>query len=750
MNIIPKELVEKIEFTNPREYDKRLFALGVGLDEFYVINPIWPDVYKRLIDKSIRSRSCVMWVHETDWIIKRFHKNWTYSDGYKIVELSEEDMPQMVWTRNPAIDDAIFFKNDPQTLLDIKIPRWDIECQYIWHLDPAYCNPDEKIWIYTCETAWAGTDKKDMGNLVPDLDVNIIHNTDLIDLTAEVNFTPHYSELAYEHIWYIDPKYTAGKKTWIVKMTAVFEPAGVKDMGFVSPEVEPVQHWELNPDIPASIKFNIDYIIPNWDTRFKHVWYLDPKHCDDKQIWVYTCHTDSYDPDLGTKDMGYLVPDLDVNVIHNTELIGLEASVNYIPLYSDFAYEHIWYIDPKYTGEEKTWIVKMSVVPDPVGIKDMGYISPEAAPEQHWEINPDIPECIQFETDPRDYIIPNWDSKFKHIWYLNPDFVGGNKKIWIYTCTTDNYDPDIGIKDMGYITQLLDVEVKYNPEIPDLKANIDYAIKYSEVEYKHVWYVDPKFTSGRKIWLASMSAIKKPKGTLDMGYIIPDVAENLDVVFISYNEVNAEANWKRVLSKAPNAKRIDGVKGIFEAHKAAAKLATSDVFYVVDGDAYLEDTWEFDFNPNIFDRDCVHVYRSRNPVNNLTYGYGGVKLFPRKLLLEATDWNVDMTTSIASKLKVLTKISNVTAFNTDPLSTWRSAFRECAKLAAGTITNQNVIETERRLKTWMTVGKDQPFGEYALAGAQAGYDYGMKNKLNTELMKKINNRDWLEAQFKND
>jgi hypothetical protein len=221
-------------------------------------------------------------------------------------------------------------------------------------------------------------------------------------------------------------------------------------------------------------------------------------------------------------------------------------------------------------------------------------------------------------------------------------------------------------------------------------------------------------------------------------------------VFISYNEPNAEDNWQLVLSKAPNAKRVNGVKGIFEAHKAAAELATSDMFYVVDGDAQLRNSWEFNFNPNIFDRDCVHVYRSRNPINGLLYGYGGVKLFPRKLLLEATDWNVDMTTSIASKLKVLTKVSNITAFNTDPLSTWRSAFRECAKLAANTITNQNVVETERRLKIWMTVGENQTFGEFALAGAQAGYEYGMKNKLNTELMKKINDRDWIEAQFKNE
>jgi len=606
MKIIPRDLVEQIEYTDPRTYDEQLFALGAGLDEFYIINPIWPDIYKNLIDESIRSSSCVMWVHEKDWLFKKFHKNWKFENGYKIIELTEEEMPQMIWKRNPAIDSSISFFEDPYEELDIKIPRWDITYQYIWYLDPEYCESDEKIWVYKCETDWVGLDKKDMGTLTPDISSKITYNEDLLDLIAEV-------------------------------------------------------HYKIK--------------------------------------------------------------------------------------YADFAYEHIWYLDPKFTDNKKTWIVKMSAVTNPKGIKDMGIITPESYLEQHWEINPDIPECVKFERDPRDYIIPNWDSKFKHIWYLNPYFVGGNKKIWIYTCTTDNYDPEIGIKDMGYINQELDIEFMYNPEIPDLKANIDYTITYSQVEYKHIWYVDPKFTNGRKIWLASMSAIKNPKGTIDMGYIVPDVAENLDVVFISYNEPNADANWERLLTKAPNAIRIDGVKGIFEAHQAAAKRARSDMFYVVDGDAYIEDDWQFDFNPNIFDRDCVHVYKSRNPINDLIYGYGGVKLFPRKLLLDAKDWNVDMTTSIASKLKVINEISNVTAFNTDPKSTWRSAFRECAKLAAGTITNQNVVETGRRLETWMTKGADRPFGEYALAGAQAGYEYGKVHRLNTELMKKINDREWLESQF---
>jgi molybdenum cofactor biosynthesis enzyme MoaA len=47
----------------------------------------------------------------------------------------------------------------------------------------------------------------------------------------------------------------------------------------------------------------------------------------------------------------------------------------------------------------------------------------------------------------------------------------------------------------------------------------------------------------------------------------------------------------------------------------------------------------------------------------------------------------------------------------------------------------------------MTEGADRLFGKHALAGAQAGYEYGMLHKLNTDLMKKINDREWLDSQF---
>jgi len=248
------------------------------------------------------------------------------------------------------------------------------------------------------------------------------------------------------------------------------------------------------------------------------------------------------------------------------------------------------------------------------------------------------------------------------------------------------------------------------------------------------------------VWAAKIIP-KKSKGVKTVGIAQIKLPKQLDVVFISYNEPNAEENWRRVLKKSPKAFRINGIKGIVNAHKCAAELATTDMFYVVDGDAYLTDEWNFEFQPGIFDRDCVHVWRSRNPINGLEYGYGGVKLLPKQLTLDVDPMCVDMTTSISSKFKTMNKISNITVFNTDEFNTFRSSFRECAKLSSSILKRQLARESEKRLDIWCTISKDVPFGDWAIKGAIAGKDFGQKYKNNKENLTLINDIDWIKAEF---
>ena len=220
-----------------------------------------------------------------------------------------------------------------------------------------------------------------------------------------------------------------------------------------------------------------------------------------------------------------------------------------------------------------------------------------------------------------------------------------------------------------------------------------------------------------------------------------------DIVFISYNEPNADENYNKLLQKFPRAKRIDKIKGIHQAHIKAAEIANSEMFWVVDGDAVIIEDFKFDYETSTYERDIVHVWRSKNPINNLVYGNGGVKLLPRYLTLNMDVKTSDMTTSISKKFKAVQEISNITAFNTDEFTTWRSAFRECAKLASRVIDRQHDDETQQRLDTWCTVGSDQPYGRFAISGALIGKQYGLENKNNPSALVKINDFDWLKEQF---
>jgi hypothetical protein len=225
--------------------------------------------------------------------------------------------------------------------------------------------------------------------------------------------------------------------------------------------------------------------------------------------------------------------------------------------------------------------------------------------------------------------------------------------------------------------------------------------------------------------------------------------KSYDVFFISYEEKNADENFQKLLSKCPRAKRVHGITGIHQAHIKAASMSNTDMIWVVDGDAIIDDDFNFDlvYFSYGYEIDCVHVWKSLNPINNLEYGYGGVKLLPRKLTLEMNINSPDMTTSISKKFKTMEKISNINAFNVDEFTTWRSAFRECCKLASRVIDRQYEEETKHRLDIWCTIGSDKPYGNYAIQGALAGRKYGEENKDNLDALSKINDFNWLKQIF---
>jgi hypothetical protein len=229
----------------------------------------------------------------------------------------------------------------------------------------------------------------------------------------------------------------------------------------------------------------------------------------------------------------------------------------------------------------------------------------------------------------------------------------------------------------------------------------------------------------------------------------------LDVFFLSYDEPFADDNFEILQMFAPNAKRVHGIKGIFAAHQECARQSKTQHFYVIDADAVIEEEFNFKFAPqsdrmvygSVPETDCVFVWRSRNPVNDLLYGYGGAKLFPKQKLLSAVDWKVDMTTTIGATFVPKFQISNVTAFNTDPYNAWKSAFRECAKLSSAIIPHGDNTDNEYRLKVWCERGEKRAYGKYAILGAQQGRDFGERYKGKIHILNKINDFEWLKEIF---
>ena len=289
----------------------------------------------------------------------------------------------------------------------------------------------------------------------------------------------------------------------------------------------------------------------------------------------------------------------------------------------------------------------------------------------------------------------------------------------------------------------------------DVNDDFDFDFIPSEYdeEYTHVFLNDGEYDGGIALVRKDSNPARKE---LDNKIFIKKIKKveieaskntPYDIVFISYNEPNADVNFRALQQRFPRAKRVHGVKGIHQAHRAAAQLCDTEMFWVVDGDAQIVDDFNFDYRVSSWDRQVVHVWRSCNPVNDLEYGYGGVKLLPTALTVALDVNSVDMTTSISNKLKVMEQRSNYSMFNTDAFSTWRSAFRECVKLSSKSIRGQVDNETEERLNIWCSVGIDREFGRYSIDGARSGRKYGNDNCNNSDSLNLINDFDWLYEQF---
>lgn len=214
-----------------------------------------------------------------------------------------------------------------------------------------------------------------------------------------------------------------------------------------------------------------------------------------------------------------------------------------------------------------------------------------------------------------------------------------------------------------------------------------------------------------------------------------------DIFFLSYNETNADSNWSHLQSISPTARRVDGIMGLHAAHQECAKRSFTSHFFVVDADNIITDPSVFDYKIPVYDTAYVHLWFAANPVNGLAYGWGGLKLFPKAVFDTINTHSIDMTTSFA--LKIIPEVASTTAFNSTPYDTWRSAFREAAKLTRGIMVDPSCDENCARLDAWKTADPQSLNAKWAIRGAYDGEAYARM----THELPSINNWAWLKQEF---
>jgi hypothetical protein len=216
-----------------------------------------------------------------------------------------------------------------------------------------------------------------------------------------------------------------------------------------------------------------------------------------------------------------------------------------------------------------------------------------------------------------------------------------------------------------------------------------------------------------------------------------------DIVFISYDEPNAERHFAALQTLAPRALRVHGVKGFDAAHRRAGEIARSNHVLTVDGDNLVTDAvflaGAFDVAP----RDLAQVFSfsARNVLNGLQYGNGGAKLWPRRLLLSLRtheraarpEGAVDFWT--VPFYLVNRPISDLEVTGS-PSQAFRAGFREGVKLnmiggrlaydafpdlpRAQALRRHIGAANHERLRVWCMVGADVENGDWAMLGARLG------------------------------
>lgn len=219
-----------------------------------------------------------------------------------------------------------------------------------------------------------------------------------------------------------------------------------------------------------------------------------------------------------------------------------------------------------------------------------------------------------------------------------------------------------------------------------------------------------------------------------MGERVP--VTDFDIIFVSYDEDNADENWADLLKKCPWAKRVHGVYGSDAAHKAAAELSSTDRFTTVDADTIIKPEFFNTTIPKEIAEDMTKTisWSSMNFVNGLIYGNGSLKCWTKPFVLgmkthEESDEPKNRVEFCFEKgYTQKNDVFSITYPNGSPRQAWRSGFREGVKMTLDQGIKIPIKDLKKkiywknmiRLLVWCSVGADVVGGLWSIYGARMG------------------------------
>jgi hypothetical protein len=235
-----------------------------------------------------------------------------------------------------------------------------------------------------------------------------------------------------------------------------------------------------------------------------------------------------------------------------------------------------------------------------------------------------------------------------------------------------------------------------------------------------------------------------------------------DIIFLSYDEPNAEKNYADLCKSIPWAKRVHGVKGSDAAHKACADLSDTEHFVTVDADNIVDPKFlevELNLDEMGLDHSYVFSWCGKVHVNGLMYGNGGLKLWTRDFVhnmkthenSDGSDERSKVEFCFDDKYVQLNDNFSVSYTNETPFQAWRAGFREGVKMSLNQGAKTSDIKSiwwqnHQRLLIWCSVGADVKNGLWSIYGAREGcyrtnctdWDYSQ-----------VRDFDWLTSEWEN-